>query len=123
MSAPPAKPVIAPSSIVRAAADQVACVFDGAAAILDFKQGVYYGLNAVGATGWSLIAELCTGYPAELKLGAGRGTDGGFIAHAWVESEGRIVIGDFVIGDFEHGRYIELNRTAPGHVGPLAGPL
>ena len=58
------------------------------------------------------------GYPAELKLGAGRGMDGGFVAHAWVESEGRIVI-----GDFEHGRYIELNRTAPGHVGPLAGPL
>ncbi len=58
------------------------------------------------------------GYPAELKVGAGRDAQGGFIAHAWVESEGRVVI-----GDFEPGRYIELNRTAPGPVGPLPGPL
>ncbi len=57
MSAPSAKPAIASTSIVRAAADQVSCELDGEAAILDLKQGVYYGLNPVGATVWSLIAE------------------------------------------------------------------
>ncbi len=48
---------IVPSSTVHAAADQVSCELDGEAAILDLKQGVYYGLNPVGATVWALISE------------------------------------------------------------------
>ncbi len=57
MSAPIEKIALAPSSIVCASADQVSCDLDGEAAILDLKQGVYYGLNTVGAAVWALIAE------------------------------------------------------------------
>jgi hypothetical protein len=35
------------------------------------------------------------GYPAELRFGVGNSTAGGFKAHAWLESEGTVVIGDF----------------------------
>lgn len=69
----------------------------------------------------ALTAELMLrhyGYPAELKIGAGRDQDGSFIAHAWVESEGQIVI-----GDFELGKYSELIQAAPGSGGPLASKL
>ncbi len=69
----------------------------------------------------ALAAELMLrhyGYPAELKLGAGRDPVGGFIAHAWVECEGRVVI-----GDFEPGSYTELARDAARAGGPLAGRL
>ena len=58
------------------------------------------------------------GYPAELKIGAGRDREAGFIAHAWVESEGRVVI-----GDFELGKYAELRDAAPGSGGPIASRL
>lgn len=34
------------------------------------------------------------GYPAVLHVGAAKGTAGRFQAHAWVESEGKIVIGE-----------------------------
>jgi transglutaminase superfamily protein len=33
------------------------------------------------------------GYPAHLRIGVGRAGDTGIEAHAWVESQGRIVIG------------------------------
>ena len=33
------------------------------------------------------------GYPARLHVGAAKGTKGRFQAHAWVESEGKIIIG------------------------------
>ena len=56
MSVAAEKIAIAPSSMVCASADQVSCELDGEAAILDLKQGVYYGLNAVGAAVWALIA-------------------------------------------------------------------
>ncbi len=58
------------------------------------------------------------GYPAQLKIGAARDPDAGFIAHAWVESEGQVVI-----GDFELGKYAELRHAAPGSGGPIAGKL
>ena len=57
MSADARQIAIGPASIVCASADQVSCELDGEAAILDLKGGVYYGLNAVGAMVWSLIAE------------------------------------------------------------------
>ena len=41
------------------------------------------------------------GHPCELRIGAANGADE-LIAHAWVESEGRVVIGE-----------IELDRYAP----------
>ena len=34
------------------------------------------------------------GYQSELKIGARKTNDRGFHAHAWVESEGRVLIGD-----------------------------
>lgn len=33
------------------------------------------------------------GYPAEIRIGVGKSENGKFEAHAWVESEGKVVIG------------------------------
>lgn len=38
-----------------AAPDQVSCELDGQAVILGLADGVYYGLNPVGATIWALL--------------------------------------------------------------------
>ena len=38
-----------------AAHDQVSCELDGQAVILGLDDGVYYGLNPVGATVWALL--------------------------------------------------------------------
>jgi hypothetical protein len=43
------------------------------------------------------------GYASELKIGASRNEAGKFAAHAWLESEGRVVV-----GDFELERYVPL---------------
>ncbi len=43
--------------IVVAAKDQVSCDLAGEAVILDMAKGVYYGLDPVGASVWSLIQE------------------------------------------------------------------
>lgn len=51
------KKTISPTSIVVVAKDQVSCDLGGEAAILNLKSGIYYGLDDVGATIWSLIAE------------------------------------------------------------------
>jgi len=48
-----------------AARDQVSSNLDGEAAILNLKNGVYYGLDPVGARIWSLIQEPTT--VAELR--------------------------------------------------------
>ena len=45
------------------------------------------------------------GYSCEFKIGAGKTEAGEFTAHAWLECEGRVII-----GDFELGRYAELTR-------------
>lgn len=37
--------------------DQVSCDLAGEAAILNLKNGVYYGLNTVGARIWNLVQE------------------------------------------------------------------
>lgn len=44
-------------SVVVAAREQVSCDLAGEAAILNLKEGMYYGLDAVGARIWSLIQE------------------------------------------------------------------
>lgn len=42
-------------SRLSAAPDQVSCELDGQAVILGLFDGIYYGLNPVGATVWSLL--------------------------------------------------------------------
>ena len=48
---------ISDQSIGVAAKDQVSCDLAGEAAILNIKNGVYYGLDPVGARIWSLMQE------------------------------------------------------------------
>jgi hypothetical protein len=45
------------NSIVGVTKDQVSADLSGEAAILNLKSGVYFGLNAVGASIWKLIQE------------------------------------------------------------------
>jgi hypothetical protein len=45
------------NSIVVATKDQVSADLSGEAAILNLKSGIYFGLNAVGASIWKLIQE------------------------------------------------------------------
>lgn len=42
-------------SRLAASADQVSCELDGQAVILGLADGVYYGLDPVGATVWALL--------------------------------------------------------------------
>lgn len=44
-------------SIIVAAKEQVSCDLSGEIAILNLKNGIYYGLNPVGARIWNLIQE------------------------------------------------------------------
>lgn len=44
-------------SLVTAGKDLLFCELSDGAVILDLKSGVYYGLDAVGTTIWSLIQE------------------------------------------------------------------
>jgi len=55
--ADPREPIISPDSYVVAVRDQVSCELKGEAAILNLKSGIYFGLDEVGATVWSLLAE------------------------------------------------------------------
>jgi len=61
-------------SIVVVAKDQTSCDLGGEAAILDMKQGIYYGLDAVGARIWSLVqvetsvAQICDTLTAEYEV-------------------------------------------------------
>jgi hypothetical protein len=41
-----------------------------------------------------------TGYPARLRIGVAKGEERKFEAHAWVESQGRVVIGGPGLGRF-----------------------
>jgi hypothetical protein len=45
------------SSIVSATSEHVSCMLGDEAAILNLKNTVYYGLNAVGARVWSLVQQ------------------------------------------------------------------
>ena len=40
------------------------------------------------------------GYPSELKIGVMKPVGGRFEAHAWLESEGNVVIGDFQLDQY-----------------------
>ena len=44
-------------SIIAASPDQVSCNLSGEVAILNLKDGMYYGLEEVGAAVWNLVAE------------------------------------------------------------------
>ncbi len=48
---------IAGDSTIAAAEDQVSCDLEGESAILNMTNGVYYGLDALGARIWELIQE------------------------------------------------------------------
>jgi len=50
-------PVISNASVVSAVTHQVSCDLAGEVVILNLQDGVYYGLNAVGARIWSLLEE------------------------------------------------------------------
>jgi len=47
--------IISDHTVVVAAKDQVSCDLAGEAAILNIKNGVYYGLDPVGARIWNLV--------------------------------------------------------------------
>jgi hypothetical protein len=53
----PAEQRVSPASIVVVTSEQVSCDLDGEAAILNLNDGVYYGLDEVGATIWNLIQQ------------------------------------------------------------------
>jgi hypothetical protein len=42
-------------SVVAVTADQVSCPLDDESAILNLKNSVYYGMNAVGTRVWNLL--------------------------------------------------------------------
>jgi hypothetical protein len=50
------------------------------------------------------------GHPCELRIGAAKNGPRELIAHAWLESEGRVLI-----GDFELDRYAPLMARLPSH--------
>lgn len=73
--------------------------------------------RAVPGGGNCLVRALATGivlkrylYPSELKFGVAKPADGHFAAHAWLESGGIVVM-----GDFELDRYMPLG--GPDSVG------
>jgi hypothetical protein len=49
------RPMITSAATVVVSKDQVSCDLAGEAAILGLKNGVYYGLDPVGARIWNLI--------------------------------------------------------------------
>lgn len=49
--------MISPQTQVKASQDQVSSDLNGEAAILDLKNGIYYGLDPVGARIWELIQQ------------------------------------------------------------------
>lgn len=48
---------LSPSSVVVATKEQIYCNLNGEAVILNLSNGMYYGLDAIGAHIWSLIQE------------------------------------------------------------------
>jgi hypothetical protein len=56
---------LTPSSVVAAADEQVSAHLEGEAVILSLREGVYYGLDAIGAKIWELLQEART--VAELR--------------------------------------------------------
>lgn len=61
--------------MITVSSDLSSCDIAGEAVVLDLKQGVYYGLNPVGATIWNLLmerprtfAELASAIGAEYEI-------------------------------------------------------
>jgi len=50
-------PAFSPGTVVVAARDQVSADLEGEAVILNLGDGVYYGLDGVGARVWELLRE------------------------------------------------------------------
>ncbi len=50
-------PALSPGTMIVRSADQASVDLGGEAAILNLKDGIYYGLDAVGARIWELIEE------------------------------------------------------------------
>ena len=69
-------PQISRSSVVVACEGNISCDLAGEAALLDFKSGMYYGLDEIGARIWKLIAEprsvgeICDAIVAEYDVAA-----------------------------------------------------
>ena len=65
---------ISRSSVVVAREGHISCDLAGEAVVLDFKSGMYYGLEEVGASIWKLIAEprtvgeICDALAAEYEV-------------------------------------------------------
>ncbi len=47
-------------TVVVASTEQVSCPLGDEAAILNMKNSVYYGMNAVGSRIWTLLKQPCT---------------------------------------------------------------
>jgi hypothetical protein len=66
--------MIAAQTIVAVSASQVSCDLAGEAAILNLADGVYYGLDPVGASIWNMIQqprsveEICSGVMSEYDV-------------------------------------------------------
>src|SRR6266851_3148762 len=62
------------SSVIVACEGHISCDLAGEAVVLDFKSGMYYGLDEVGASIWKLIAEprtvgeICDALVAEYEV-------------------------------------------------------
>jgi hypothetical protein len=57
---PKTAPPLTPQSRLVLSKDQVSCDLAGEAAIVNLKNGVYYGLDPVGARVWNLMREPVT---------------------------------------------------------------
>jgi len=55
-----------------------------------------------------------SGLPAQLQIGVTKTASGGLLAHAWVESDGRIVVGDLPGGLGVYTRLPTIPREWPG---------
>ncbi|MGH7914672.1 MAG: PqqD family peptide modification chaperone [Candidatus Binataceae bacterium] len=68
---------ISRSSIVVASEGNISCDLAGEVAVLDFKSGMYYGLDEIGARIWKLITEpravndICDMLVAEYEVESG----------------------------------------------------
>jgi len=90
-----------PASIMKPRSDRIAWAVQAAS------------LRVPGAANCLVRALACEyllgryGYASELKIGASRNEAGEFAAHAWLESQGRVLV-----GNFELERYVPLEATS-----------
>lgn len=48
---------LSPRTTIALASDQISCDVSGEVVILSLQDGIYYGLNPVGAAVWEMLAE------------------------------------------------------------------